>query len=52
MELYDEHDGIRISLEEAFEVRYFSYVNDEGRPFKSIFSVNGLKITPTRLHMG
>ncbi|KAF2125252.1 hypothetical protein P153DRAFT_360258 [Dothidotthia symphoricarpi CBS 119687] len=52
MELYDENDGIRISLEEALEVRHFSYVNDEGRPFKTIFGVNGLKITPTRLHMG
>jgi tetratricopeptide (TPR) repeat protein len=51
MEKYDENDGIRISLEEAMEVRYFSYVNDEGRPFKTIFGVNGLRIMPTRLHM-
>jgi tetratricopeptide (TPR) repeat protein len=51
MELYDENDGIRISLEEAMEVRHFSYISDEGRPYKTIFGVNGLKISPTRLHM-
>lgn len=51
MDKYDENDGIRISLEEAMEVRHFSYVNDEGRPFKTIFGVGGLRIMPTRLHM-
>ncbi|KAJ4365557.1 hypothetical protein N0V83_008176 [Neocucurbitaria cava] len=51
MEKYDEDDGIRISLEEAMEVRHFSYVNDEGRPYKTIFGVGGLKIMPIRLHM-
>lgn len=51
MDKYAEDDGIRISLEEAMEVKHFSYVNDEGRPYKTIFGVNGLKITPIRLHM-
>jgi tetratricopeptide (TPR) repeat protein len=50
MSKYDENDGIVISLEEAREVRHFSYLNDEGRPFKTIFGVNGLTIRPTRLH--
>jgi tetratricopeptide (TPR) repeat protein len=48
---YQEDDGIRISLEEAMEVHHFSYINDEGRPYKTIFGVGGLKITPMRLHM-
>ncbi|USP79641.1 hypothetical protein yc1106_06915 [Curvularia clavata] len=51
MELYDENDGIRMSLEEAMENKHFSYINDEGRPYRTIFGVNGLKIMPTRLHM-
>jgi hypothetical protein len=51
MTKYDEKDGILISLEEAFEVKHFSYINDEGRPFKTIFGVSGLKIMPTRLHL-
>ncbi|KAF2833878.1 hypothetical protein CC86DRAFT_16155 [Ophiobolus disseminans] len=51
MAKYEEDDGIRISLEEAMEVRHFSYVNDEGRPYKTIFGVGGLKIMPMRLHM-
>jgi tetratricopeptide (TPR) repeat protein len=51
MEKYNEDDGIRIALEEAMELKHFSYVNDEGRPFRTIFGVGGLKITPMRLHM-
>ena len=48
---YDLDDGIVISLEEALEVKHFSYLNDEGRPYKTIFGVGGLKIMPTRLHL-
>ncbi|KAF1913313.1 hypothetical protein BDU57DRAFT_522148 [Ampelomyces quisqualis] len=48
---YNEDDGTRISLEEAMEVRHFSYVNDEGRPYRTIFGVGGLKIMPMRLHI-
>lgn len=48
---YDEDDGIRISLEEALQVGHFSYVNDEGRPYKTIFGVNGLTVRPNRLHI-
>jgi len=48
---YDSEDGVRISLEEAIENGHFSYVNDEGRPFKTIFGVTGLTIRPNRLHL-
>lgn len=41
-----------MSLEEAFEVKHYPYVNVEGWPFKTNFGVNGLKISLTRLHMG
>ena len=44
-------DGITKSLEKSLEKRYFSYINDEGRPFKTIFGVSGMKIMPTRLHI-
>jgi tetratricopeptide (TPR) repeat protein len=48
---YDEKDGIIKSLEESMEKGYFSYVNDEGRPFKAVFGVNGIVIRPGRLHI-
>jgi tetratricopeptide (TPR) repeat protein len=51
MEKFDEDDGICISLEEAMEAKHFSYINDEGRPYRTIFGVSGLKIMPMRLHM-
>jgi len=51
MGVYDKDDGVIISLEEAMEVKHFSYLNDEGRPYKTIFGVGGLRIMPTRLHM-
>ena len=46
-----EEDGITRSLETAMEKRHFSYVSDEGRPFKTIFGVSGLTIRPNRLHL-
>ncbi|KAL8839145.1 MAG: hypothetical protein Q9176_004648 [Flavoplaca citrina] len=44
-------DGIVRSLENAREHHHFSYVSDEGRPFKTIFGVSGLVIRPGRLHL-
>ena len=48
---YNEDDGVRMSLESAIENRHFSWNNDEGRPFTSIFGVNGITIRPGRLHL-
>jgi len=48
---YGEDDGIQISLEEAKKARHFSYLNDEGRPFKTIFGVCGLTFRPIQLHL-
>lgn len=44
-------DGITRSLETAMDKCHFSYVSDEGRPFKTIFGVSGLTIRPNRLHL-
>ncbi|KAI4280424.1 MAG: hypothetical protein L6R38_004469 [Xanthoria sp. 2 TBL-2021] len=44
-------DGIVRSLENARSHHHFSYVSDEGRPFKTIFGVSGLVIRPGRLHL-
>ena len=51
MQVFDEKDGIRMSLEEAMDVNHFSYITEEVRPYKTVFGVSGLKIMPTRLHM-
>lgn len=48
---FEEEDGLRLSLEEARENQHFSYINDEGRPFRTIFGVCGLTIRPNRLHL-
>jgi tetratricopeptide (TPR) repeat protein len=49
---WGSEDGITKSLATAlFEKKHFSYINDEGRPFKTIFGVCGLTIRPTRLHL-
>ncbi|KAL1604846.1 hypothetical protein SLS60_004386 [Paraconiothyrium brasiliense] len=44
-------DGVYRSLEKALANRHFAYINDEGRPFKTIFGVCGVTIRPTRLHL-
>ena len=44
-------DGIVRSLQNAMDRHYFSYVSDEGRPYKTIFGVSGLTILPGRLHL-
>lgn len=44
-------DGIVRSLQNAMDHHHFSYVSDEGRPFKSVFGVSGITITPGRLHL-
>lgn len=44
-------DGIVRSLQNAMDNHHFSYVSNEGRPFKSIFGVSGIKIMPGRLHL-
>ena len=48
---YGDNDGITRSLETSLEKQHFSYVSDEGRPFKTIFGVNGICIRPGRLHV-
>lgn len=44
-------DGITKALEISMEKRHFTYLSDEGRPFKTIFGVTGLTVRPTRLHI-
>ena len=44
-------DGIVMSLQNAMDHQHFSYLSDEGRPFKTIFGVSGIKISPGRLHL-
>ena len=44
-------DGIVRSLQNAIDHHHFSYVSDEGRPFKSVFGVSGITIRPGRLHL-
>jgi tetratricopeptide (TPR) repeat protein len=46
-----DEDGISKSLQIALDKRHFSYISDEGRPFKTIFGVNGITFRPTRLHI-
>ncbi|KAF2663287.1 hypothetical protein BT63DRAFT_123791 [Microthyrium microscopicum] len=49
--IYDHNDGVIRSLEAAERNKRFSYVSDEGRPFKTIFGVQGLIVRPMRLHL-
>lgn len=44
-------DGIVRSLQNAMDHHHFSYVSDEGRPFRTIFGVSGVTIRPGRLHL-
>ncbi|KAK7192250.1 uncharacterized protein CC84DRAFT_961683 [Paraphaeosphaeria sporulosa] len=44
-------DGVTRALENARDNRHFAYLNDEGRPFETIFGVCGITIRPTRLHL-
>ena len=44
-------DGIVKSLENALSHCHFSYVSDEGRPFKTIYGVSGITIRPGKLHL-
>ena len=46
-----DEDGMTMSLQAALDKHHFSYVSDEGRPFKTIFGVSGLTIRPNRLHI-
>lgn len=48
---WPKDDGIVRSLETALDRRYFSYLSDEGRPFKTVFGVSGVTIRPGRLHL-
>lgn len=48
---WDEEDGIVRALQNALDKRHFSYLSDEGRPYKSIFGVTGISIRPGRLHL-
>ncbi|KAK7419225.1 hypothetical protein QQZ08_010937 [Neonectria magnoliae] len=44
-------DGIVSAPENARNKRHFSYISDEGRPFKTIFGISGITICPGRLHL-
>ncbi|KAF4622665.1 hypothetical protein G7Y89_g14362 [Cudoniella acicularis] len=46
-----DEDGITKALQVALDKRHFSYLSDEGRPFKSIFGVSGITFRPARLHI-
>ena len=46
-----DEDGITRSLLTAMDKRHFSYISDEGRPFKTIFGVSGFAVRPNRLHL-
>lgn len=48
---WGEKDGIVRSLRNALDKHHFSYLSDEGRPFKTIFGVSGITIRPGRLHL-
>ncbi|KXH48083.1 hypothetical protein CNYM01_11608 [Colletotrichum nymphaeae SA-01] len=48
---WDEEDGIVRSLQNAMDKRHFSYLSDEGRPYKTIFGVSGISVRPGRLHL-
>ena len=48
---WDPKDGIVRSLQNAMDRHHFSCVSDEGRPFKTVFGVSGIVITPGRLHL-
>ncbi|KAF6834491.1 hypothetical protein CPLU01_04956 [Colletotrichum plurivorum] len=48
---WDEEDGIVRSLQNALDKRHFSYLSDEGRPYKTIFGISGISIRPGRLHL-
>lgn len=48
---WDEEDGIIRALTNALKQHHFSYLSDEGRPFKTIFGVMGLTIRPNKLHL-
>lgn len=48
---WDNEDGIVMSLQQAMDNYHFTYVSDEGRPFKTIFGVSGIAIRPGRLHL-
>ena len=44
-------DGIVRSLHNALHRHHFSYVSDEGRPYKTVFGVSGITVRPGRLHL-
>ncbi|KAK3998173.1 hypothetical protein QBC44DRAFT_376039 [Cladorrhinum sp. PSN332] len=51
MSTWSNDDGIVKSLQQALEIGHFQYLSDEGRPYKTVFGVSGVKITPLRLHL-
>jgi len=48
---YNAKDGIVKSLETSLRKRHFSYITDEGKPYKTIFGINGITVRPGRLHL-
>ena len=51
LSVWDDDDEIVKSLQKGVDEKHFSYLSDEGRPFKTIFGVSGISIRPGRLHM-
>jgi hypothetical protein len=48
---YDDDDGIVKALHNAMRRHHFTYLTDDGKPFRTIFGVCGLVIRPNRLHL-
>ncbi|KAF5654111.1 rhomboid family [Fusarium sp. NRRL 25303] len=50
-EKWSDQDGIVQSLQNGLEKRHFTYLSDEGRPYKTVFGISGISIRPGRLHL-
>ncbi|KAF5705093.1 rhomboid family [Fusarium mundagurra] len=50
-EKWSDQDGIVQALQNGLEKRHFTYLSDEGRPYKTVFGICGISIRPGRLHL-
>ncbi|KAM0277130.1 hypothetical protein ACHAO9_012640 [Fusarium lateritium] len=50
-EQWSDQDGMVQSLQNGLEKRHFTYLSDEGRPYKTVFGISGISIQPGRLHL-
>ncbi|KPM45639.1 hypothetical protein AK830_g910 [Neonectria ditissima] len=48
---WNAEDGIVRALDNARDKHHFSYISDEGRPYRTIFGISGITIRPGRLHL-